>query len=153
MKRTEKQSSQDWKPKRAALAKVRAQNKRFNTRVYVNSELRQAWFPSLGYVGNFVLKSSHKHFQIDCVHVMVLIIFVFPVSESSVVIVTMRTGYSVLRGYSDKGQLFVARFGAVQCHSGKGQFSNVLDMRLYISRVDSVLVEQWPFVKTSFQNF
>ena len=89
------------------------------------------------------MKSSHKHFPIDCVLVMVLIILVFFVSECSVVIVSMRTGYSVLRCYSNKGQLSVAG----QCHLGKGQFSIVLDLRLCISRVNSVLVEQWPFVK------
>ena len=63
LKRKEKQSSQGWKPGRAALAKVRVQKERVNTRVYLNPELRKAWFPCLGYVGNFILKSSRKTLQ------------------------------------------------------------------------------------------
>ena len=80
---------------------------------------------------------------------MVLVIFVFSESESSVVIITLRTDYSVLRCYSNKGQLFVA----MQCPSDKGQFSIVMNPRLCISRVGLVLVEQWPFAKTIFENF
>ena len=110
-KRKEKHSSQGSKPGRAALAKVRAQKERLNTWVYLNPELRKAWFPCLGYIGNFILKSSHKHFQIDCVHAMVLVIFVFSVSESLVVFVALRTAYNALRCHSNKGQLSVA----IQC--------------------------------------
>mgnify|MGYP003702811423 CR=1 FL=1 len=80
---------------------------------------------------------------------MVLIIFVFSVSESSIVIVTLRTDYSALWCQADKGQLSVA----VQCHLDKGQVSIVLDLRLCISRVNSALIEQWPFVKIVFENF
>ena len=57
----ENHSSQGWKPERAALAKVRAQKERLNTRVCLSPKLRKAWFPCLGYVGNFIPKSSRKH--------------------------------------------------------------------------------------------
>ena len=64
-------------------------------------------------------------------------------------IVTLRTNYCALWCNSDKGQLSIV----MQCHLDKGQFSIVLDLRLCISRVKSVLVEQWPFVKIVFRFF
>ena len=57
--------------------------------------------------------------------------------------------YNVLRCYSNKGLLSVA----MQCPSDKGQFSIVMNQRLCISRVGSVLVEQWPIAKIIFENF
>ena len=113
---------------------------------------------------------------------MVLIIFAFPISESLVAFVALRTDYNTLRCYSDKGQLSVAiqcaavlskqgatfrchserrsvisnkgqHFVAMQCPSDKGQFSIAMDPRLRISRVGSVLVEQWSFAKIVFENF
>ncbi|KAF5931986.1 hypothetical protein HYC85_028157 [Camellia sinensis] len=143
---------------------------------------------------------------------MVLVIFVFSVSEDLVVFVALRTAYNAPRCHPNKGQLSVAiqcvavpskqgatfrchsmRRGAVQTRGNfplpfdapwrrpnKGQLSVAIQCaavpfkqgatfrchaalfeqggnfppgpRLRISRVGSVLVEQWPFAKIVFEN-
>mgnify|MGYP003702860799 CR=1 FL=1 len=136
LKRKEEHSSQGWKPGRAALAKVRAQNERLNIRVYLNPELRKVWFPSLGYVGNFILKSSCKTLQTQlcpCDGSGHLCLFLYPgvrLWSSLWGLTIMRYGAIQTRGNfplpfnapwcrSNKGQLSVA----MQCPPSKGQFS------------------------------
>ncbi|KAF5934558.1 hypothetical protein HYC85_030729 [Camellia sinensis] len=95
---------------------------------------------------------------------MVLVIFVFSVSGSSVAIIALRTDYNTLRCHSDKGQLSVAvQCAAVPCKQGATFRCHVAlfeqggnfppNPRLCVSRVGSVLGKHWSFAKIVFENF
>ena len=95
---------------------------------------------------------------------MVLVIFVFSVSEDLVVFVTLRTANTERRCHPNKGQLSVAiQRAAVPCKQGATFRCHVAlfekganlppNPRLCVSRVGSVLVKHWPFAKIIFENF
>ncbi|KAF5933249.1 hypothetical protein HYC85_029420 [Camellia sinensis] len=78
---------------------------------------------------NFILKSSRKTLRIDCAHVMVLVIFGFSVSESSVVIVTLRTDYNALRCDAIQTRRnFPLPYSVPWCHSNRGQLSVAMQL-------------------------
>ena len=148
--------------------------------MYLNPELRKAWFPSLGYVGNFILKSSRKTLQIRLCpcdgsgHLCLLCIREFgcnchcedwlPRAAALFRLGATFHCHPVCCGTIQTRGNFSLSFTVLRCYSTRGNFllpCSVLqtrgsfpsDPRLCISRVGSVLVEQWPFTKTVFENF
>ena len=115
--------------------------------MYLKPELREAWFPCLGYVGNFILKSSHKTLQIQlCPWNGFDGLCLLCIQEFSCDLI-MGTGYSVLRYYSNKGQL------AIQCPSEQGAIFHYFGSE--VVHLKSKLCAHWvvAICKSSFENF
>ena len=124
-------------PRQAPWQKLEHKRERLNTRVYLNPELRKAWFPCLGYVGNFILKSSRKTIRLcpcdGSGHLCLFCIREFGCNHRSedwlqYTTVPFRQGatfrcHSMHRGVIQTRGNFPLPFNTLRCYPDKGQLS------------------------------